>query len=56
MQAWYRDGLLPPDLPVRREEDTEYILLKDLRLQCVDPTHPFRSSPPTAAARQIAPK
>ena len=47
MQAWYRDGLLPPDLPVRREEDIEYILLKDLRLQCVDPTHPFRSSPPT---------
>ncbi|KAI0361763.1 hypothetical protein OH77DRAFT_1444605 [Trametes cingulata] len=46
MQAWYRDGLLPPDLPVRREEDAEYTLLKDLRLQCVDPTHPFRSSPP----------
>ncbi|KAH9937570.1 uncharacterized protein B0H18DRAFT_971258 [Fomitopsis serialis] len=46
MQAWYRDGLLPPDLPVRREEDSEYILLKDLRLQCIDPTHPFRSSPP----------
>ncbi|KAI0639279.1 hypothetical protein C8Q77DRAFT_1152267 [Trametes polyzona] len=49
MQAWYRDGLLPPDLPVRREEDTEYTLLKDLRLQCVDPTHPFRSSPPPPA-------
>ncbi|KAI0651731.1 hypothetical protein C8Q79DRAFT_54936 [Trametes meyenii] len=46
MQAWYRDGLLPPDLPVRREEDSEYTLLKDLRLQCVDPSHPFRSSPP----------
>ncbi|KAI8995512.1 hypothetical protein BD414DRAFT_534673 [Trametes punicea] len=49
MQAWYRDGLLPPDLPVRREEDADYILLKDLRLQCVDPTHPFRSSPPPPA-------
>ncbi|KAL7285631.1 hypothetical protein ACG7TL_000735 [Trametes sanguinea] len=49
MQAWYRDGLLPPDLPVRREEDSEYTLLKDLRLQCVDPTHPFRSSPPPPA-------
>ncbi|OBZ78719.1 hypothetical protein A0H81_00667 [Grifola frondosa] len=49
MQAWYRDGLLPPDLPVRREEDTDYILLKDLRLQCVDPSHPFRSSPPPPA-------
>ncbi|THH34048.1 hypothetical protein EUX98_g5 [Antrodiella citrinella] len=46
MQAWYQDGLLPPELPVRREEDTEYTLLKDLRLQSVDPAHPFRSSPP----------
>ncbi|KIY45443.1 hypothetical protein FISHEDRAFT_49485 [Fistulina hepatica ATCC 64428] len=43
MQAWYKDGLLPPDLPIRREEDAEFMLLKDLRLQCVDPTHPFRS-------------
>lgn len=43
MQAWYRDGLLPLDLPVRREEDTEYILLKELRLQSVDPTQPFRA-------------
>lgn len=49
MHVWYRDGLLPPDLPVRREEDIEYILLKDLRLQCLDPTHPFRSSPPAPA-------
>ncbi|KAH9898534.1 hypothetical protein C8Q73DRAFT_756442 [Cubamyces lactineus] len=49
MQAWYRDGLLPPDLPVKREEDADYILLKDLRLQCVDPTYPFRSSPPPPA-------
>ncbi|KAF9229464.1 hypothetical protein BS17DRAFT_743554 [Gyrodon lividus] len=46
MQAWYKDGLLPPDLPVRKEEDKEYILLKDLRQQCVDPVHPFRSAPP----------
>ncbi|KDQ63758.1 hypothetical protein JAAARDRAFT_29798 [Jaapia argillacea MUCL 33604] len=46
MQAWYKDGLLPPDLPVRREEETEFILLKDLRQQSVDPTHPFRPSPP----------
>ncbi|KAJ6519630.1 hypothetical protein C8R45DRAFT_886312 [Mycena sanguinolenta] len=46
MQAWYKDGLLPPDLPVRQEEDTEYVLLKDLRLQSVDPTHPFRTPPP----------
>lgn len=53
MQAWYRDGLLPPDLPVKREEDSEYILLKDLRLQCLDPTHPFRSSPPTPAPASL---
>lgn len=46
MQNWYKDGLLPPDLPVRREEDTEYILLKDLRAQSVDPTHPFRPAAP----------
>jgi len=44
MQAWYRDGLLPPDLPVRREGDEEYILLRELRLQCVDPTQPFGHS------------
>ncbi|KAL1714846.1 hypothetical protein EV715DRAFT_208703 [Schizophyllum commune] len=48
MQAWFKDGLLPLDLPVRREEDSEYILLKDLRLQCVDPTRPFRSAVQTA--------
>ncbi|KAL1741484.1 hypothetical protein HDZ31DRAFT_45353 [Schizophyllum fasciatum] len=49
MQAWFKDGLLPLDLPVRREEDSDYILLKDLRLQCVDPTRPFRSPVQTAA-------
>ncbi|KAI0094721.1 hypothetical protein BDY19DRAFT_988528 [Irpex rosettiformis] len=55
MQQWYKDALLPPDLPVRREEEAEYTVLKDLRLQCVDPTRPFRSSPPpppTAASSQ----
>ncbi|KAG6845999.1 hypothetical protein H0H87_011047 [Tephrocybe sp. NHM501043] len=46
MQAWYKDGLLPLDLPVRREEEDTYMLLKDLRLQSVDPTHPFRPPPP----------
>ncbi|KZT74736.1 hypothetical protein DAEQUDRAFT_760759 [Daedalea quercina L-15889] len=55
MQAWYRDGLLPPDLPVRREEDSDYTLLKDLRLQCIDPTHPFRSSPPMPTPTQQPP-
>ncbi|KAJ7706384.1 hypothetical protein B0H17DRAFT_1036983 [Mycena rosella] len=48
MQAWYKDGLLPPDLPVRREEDADYVPLKDLRLQSVDPAHPFRVPPPPA--------
>ncbi|KAF8640948.1 hypothetical protein AX17_000595 [Amanita inopinata Kibby_2008] len=51
MQAWYKDGLLPLDLPVRREEDTEYTLLRELRLQSVDPTHPFRPRPPTPSTR-----
>jgi hypothetical protein len=53
MQAWYKDGLLPPDLPVRREEDTEYVLLKDLRLQSVDPTHPFRTPPPPPVSQAL---
>ncbi|KAF9535874.1 hypothetical protein CPB83DRAFT_842496 [Crepidotus variabilis] len=48
MQAWYKDGLLPPDLPVRGEDDTEYILLRDLRLRCVDPSQPFRNYTPPA--------
>lgn len=46
MQAWYRDGLLPSDLPIRREGETEYTLLRDLKMQCVDPAHPFLSPPP----------
>ena len=46
MQHWYKSGLLPPNLPVRREEDLDYVLLKDLRAQSVDPSHPFRSPPP----------
>ncbi|KAG5221451.1 GYF domain-containing protein [Salix suchowensis] len=53
MQAWYKDGLLPPDLPVRRE-DTDFMLLKDLRLQCVDPTQPFHASrSATTSARTL---
>lgn len=55
MQAWYKDGLLPPDLPVRRESETEYTLLKDLRQQCVDPAHPFRS-PPVPTPEPVAPQ
>lgn len=56
MQAWYKDGLLPPDLPVRRDEDTEYILLKDLRLQSVDPSQPFRSPPAPYSTSENADK
>ncbi|KAF8912815.1 hypothetical protein CPB84DRAFT_1759576 [Gymnopilus junonius] len=55
MQAWYKDGLLPPDLPVRREEDTEYMLLKDLRLQSVDPTQPFRVVAPLSESPSAIP-
>ena len=46
MQAWYQDGLLPSDLPVRREGETDYTFLRDLKLQCIDPAHPFRSPLP----------
>jgi hypothetical protein len=44
MQTWYKSGYLPLDLPVRRENenDTDYITLQQLRLQSVDPNHPFR--------------
>jgi GYF domain len=45
MQSWYKDGFLPLDLPVRRDTDSEYISLQDLRLQSVDPNHPFRPTP-----------
>ena len=54
MQTWYRDGLLPLDLPVRREEDSEYILLRDLRAQSVDPSHPFRPPPPSLNVASFA--
>lgn len=54
MHAWYKDGLLPPDLPVRNEEDSDYVLLKDLRLQSVDPTHPFRPVPPPMPPQSLS--
>jgi len=46
MQSWFKDGFLPPDLPVRRETETEYILLRDLRRHSIDPSSPFRPPPP----------
>jgi len=49
MQQWFKDGFLPLDLPVRRENETEFILLRDLRAQSVDPSHPFRPPPPSLA-------
>jgi len=55
MQAWYKDGLLPPDLPVRREEDSEYMLLKDLRLQSIDPTQPFKAVAPAMTPKDPVP-
>ena len=53
MHAWYRDTLLPPDLPVRREEDTEFVLLKDLRQHCVDPSQPFGCASTRTAAGDV---
>lgn len=55
MQAWYKDGLLPPDLPVRREGDEEYTLLREIRLQCVDPMHPFGHSTPVTISPPTLP-
>jgi len=55
MQVWYKDGLLPPDLPVRREEDTEFVLLRELRLKCVDPTQPFRNVTPAMTSLRMEP-
>ncbi|KAG8747946.1 hypothetical protein FRC10_010565 [Ceratobasidium sp. 414] len=42
MQNWLREGYLPPELPVRRAHETEYTLLRDLRLQVDDPSEPFK--------------
>ncbi|KZS92935.1 hypothetical protein SISNIDRAFT_454872 [Sistotremastrum niveocremeum HHB9708] len=50
MQQWFRDGLLPLDLPIRRDTDTEYTLLRDLRQQATDPNSPFRAPLSTLAA------
>ncbi|KAH7883729.1 hypothetical protein F5I97DRAFT_1813476 [Phlebopus sp. FC_14] len=55
MQTWYKDGLLPPDLPVRKEDEKEFILLKDLRQQCLDPVHPFRSAAPLPTVQLAQP-
>jgi len=43
MHSWYKDGLLPLDLPVRRDTDKDFCLLRELRAQSMDPEHPFRN-------------
>ncbi|EUC65277.1 GYF domain protein [Rhizoctonia solani AG-3 Rhs1AP] len=47
MQNWLREGYLPPELPVRRADESEYTLLKDLRASVEDPAEPFRARPPS---------
>lgn len=42
MHTWYKAGYLPLDLPVRRENEVDYVILQQLRLQSVDPNRPFR--------------
>jgi hypothetical protein len=56
MQAWYKDGLLPPELPVRREEDAEFIMLGELRLRCIDPAQPFRNAPAITSPMKTPPR
>ena len=46
MQLSFNDGFLPPDMPVRRDTETEYILLWDSRRQSIKPNSPFRPLPP----------
>ncbi|KZW02244.1 hypothetical protein EXIGLDRAFT_735721 [Exidia glandulosa HHB12029] len=55
MQGWYKDGYLPLDLPIRREGETEYTLLRDLRARSVDPTQPFRPQPIPLTPPVVAP-
>lgn len=42
MQTWFVDGFLPPNLPVRREEDEDFIPLKEMCASAADPEYPFR--------------
>lgn len=46
MQSWFKDNFLPPDLPVRRGTETEYVPLRELQRQSIDPESPFRPPPP----------
>ncbi|KAG8794933.1 hypothetical protein FRC17_008207, partial [Serendipita sp. 399] len=49
MQSWFKDSFLPPDLPVRRDTEEEYINLEELQRQSVDPNSPFVPPPPGLA-------
>lgn len=42
MQSWFNDGFLPPELPVRRDTETDYTPLKDLCDSAIDPNRPFQ--------------
>lgn len=55
MQSWYKDGLLPLDLPVRRDMDPEFTSLKELRSQAVDPEQPFKQLAPVSSAEPPPP-
>ena len=41
MQTWLKDGFLPPELPVRRETDTDFVSLKDICDSAADSDYPF---------------
>ncbi|KAG8946393.1 hypothetical protein FRC04_011839 [Tulasnella sp. 424] len=55
MQSWFDDGFLPPDLPVRRDTETEYTPLKVMCAAAKHPERPFRSPtpPPTPPALEL---
>ncbi|KAF8741399.1 GYF domain, partial [Rhizoctonia solani] len=55
MQNWLREGYLPPELPVRRADETEYTLLKDLRASVEDPAEPFRPRPVVVPPSPVVP-
>ena len=46
MQSWFKDNFLPPDLPVRRDTEENYISLEELQRQSIDSSSPFRPPPP----------
>ncbi|KAG8936885.1 hypothetical protein FRC02_009975 [Tulasnella sp. 418] len=50
MQSWYKDGFLPPDLPVRREHESTFILLKELVVRAEDSERPFHTPLVTPSA------